>query len=188
MNIDGLPLFKSTSDQFWPILGKIQNIKNNNKVFIICLFHGTKKPNNLEEYLSDFVNEYMEIERNGIEFSGKQLNVTIDSIICDAPVRAFIKSVKSYSGYHGFDKCTQRGRWLGKITFPETNASLRTDHSFSEQHDDYHHLGVSPLSRTSIGMVTQIPLDYMHLVCLGVMKRLLLLWIKGPLRCRLGSH
>lgn len=130
----------------------------------------------------------MEIERNGIEFSGKQLNVTIDSIICDAPARAFIKSVKSYSGYHGCDKCTQRGRWLGKITFPETNAPLRTDHSFSEQHDDDHHLGVSPLSRTSIGMVTQIPLDYMLLVCLGVMKRLLLLWIKGPLRCRLGSH
>lgn len=50
------------------------------------------------------------IERNGIEFSGKHLNFTIDSIICDAPARAFIKSVKSYYGYHGCDKCTQRGR------------------------------------------------------------------------------
>lgn len=74
------------------------------------------------------------------------------------------------------------------MTFPETNAPLRTDQSFSQQHDDGHHLGVSPLSRTSIGMVSQIPLDYMHVVCLGVMKRLHLLWIKGPLRCRLGSH
>lgn len=50
------------------------------------------------------------IERNGIEFSGKQLNVTIDSIICDALAKAFIKSVKSYYGYHGCGKCTQRGR------------------------------------------------------------------------------
>lgn len=171
--------------QYW---GNSETLKATTKFLLFAYLTEQKNQIILEEYLSDFVNEYMEIERNGIEFSGKQLNVTIDSIICDAPARAFIKSVKSYSGYHGCDKCTQRGRWLGKITFPETNAPLRTDHSFSEQHDDEHHLGVSPLSRTRIGMVTQIPLDYMHLVCLGVMKRLLLLWIKGPLRCRLGSH
>ena len=28
----------------------------------------------------------------------------------------------------------------------------------------------------------------MHLVCLGVMKKLLLLWVRGPLKCRLGSQ
>ena len=37
-------------------------------------------------------------------------------------------------------------------------------------------------------MVTQVPLDYMHLVCLGVMKKLLLLWVRGPLKCRLGPQ
>jgi hypothetical protein len=61
---------------------------------------------------------------------------------------------------------------LGKKTFPETNAPLRTDYSFS-QHDDDHGLGFSPLSRTSIDIVSPIPFDYMHLVCLGVMKCLL---------------
>lgn len=34
-------------------------------------------------------------------------------------------------------------------------------------------------------MVSQIALDYMHLVCLGVMKRLLSLWLKGPKNIRL---
>lgn len=102
--------------------------------------------------------------------------VKIDSVICDAPARAFVKNVKSYSGYHGCDKCTQHGVWLGKVTFPETNAPTRTNHSFSQELDEDHHLGPSPLSQTSIGMVSQFPLDYMHLVCLGVMKRLLLLW------------
>ncbi|CAM4659262.1 unnamed protein product [Leuciscus chuanchicus] len=39
-------------------------------------------------------------------------------------------------------------------------------------------------------MVSGFPLDYMHLVCLGVMRRLLHLWLKlGPLTCRLsGFH
>ena len=188
INIDGLPLFKSTSDQFWPILGKFQNINISNQVFIICLFYGIKKPDNLSEYLDDFVNEYKDLERHGIDCFGKHLLVKIDSVICDAPASAFVKNVKSYSGYHGCDKCIQHGVWLGKVTFPETNAPTRTDHSFSQELDEDHHLGPSPLSQTSIGMVSQFPLDYMHLVCLGVMKRLLLLWIKGPLCCRLGSR
>jgi len=37
-------------------------------------------------------------------------------------------------------------------------------------------------------MVSQIPLDYMHLVCLGVMKRLLQLWVKGNKQTRLNTE
>ena len=50
INIDGLPLFKSTSDQFWPILGKIQNLCDKTP-FIIGLFSGQNKPSNLNDYL-----------------------------------------------------------------------------------------------------------------------------------------
>ena len=32
----------------------------------------------------------------------------------------------------------------------------------------------------------QFPLDYIHLVCLGVMKRLLLIWKEGPRPFRLA--
>lgn len=36
-------------------------------------------------------------------------------------------------------------------------------------------------------MVSQISLDYMHLVCLGVMKRLLQLWLRGNKNVRLSA-
>jgi len=38
-------------------------------------------------------------------------------------------------------------------------------------------------------MVSQFPNDFMHLVCLGVVKRIIMLWMKGPLvnSCRLGT-
>ncbi|KAB0790174.1 hypothetical protein PPYR_15499, partial [Photinus pyralis] len=36
-----------------------------------------------------------------------------------------------------------------------------------------------------LGMVSQVPLDYMHLVCLGVTKRLLQFWVKGRANIRL---
>ena len=37
-------------------------------------------------------------------------------------------------------------------------------------------------------MVCQLPIDYMHLVCLGVTKRILLMRIKGPLNIRIGPR
>ena len=187
INIDGLPLFKSTNDQFWPILGRIRNITDESP-FIIGLFSGQSKPNNLNDFLRPFVDEYNELRENGFDIEGKHFRVVIDSIICDSPVRAFVKCVKGHSGYSGCDKCTQSGVHLGKMTFPETNAPLRTDESFVSLSDDDHHKGISPLAEINIGMVTQFPIDYMHLVCLGVVKRLLLLWLRGPLQCRLGSQ
>jgi len=58
----------------------------------------------------------------------------------------------------------------------------RTASSFSNQLHKKHHTGTSPLAELKFQMVTKFPLDYMHLVCLGVMKKLLKAWMKGPNR------
>ena len=70
-------------------------------------------------------------------------------------------------------------------TFPEIAVSLRTDAQFDEMTDEDHHIGSPPFGGFSFGMVSQFPLDYMHLVCLGVTHRLILLWMMGPLRVRI---
>lgn len=72
-----------------------------------------------------------------------------------------------------------------RVIFPQTDARLRNDRDFEEMADEGHHLRYSPLVATSLG--SGFPLDYMHLVCLGVMRRLLHLWLKGPLACRLSG-
>lgn len=56
-NVDGLPVFKSSSTQFWPILGVIKNLPQH-QPFVIGLFCGTRKPS-LIEYLEDFVGELL---------------------------------------------------------------------------------------------------------------------------------
>lgn len=45
---------------------------------------------------------------------------------------------------------------------------MRTNESFLAQTDEDHHHGPKPLQETTLKMVTGFPLDYMHLVCLGV--------------------
>jgi len=44
------------------------------------------------------------------------------------------------------------------------------------------------LTKLNLGFITQIPLDYLHLVCLGVTRKLFRQWIKGKLPYRLKSR
>ena len=185
VNIDGLPLFKSSNMQFWPILGKLDQV---NDPFIIGLYCGSGKPVSASEYLEQFTHDVVKMQAEGITYNNKHFSFKISAVVCDSPARAFVKNVKSHSGYAGCDNCTQHGIWNGKMTFPEVNAPVRTDAQFEEMVDEEHHIGPPTFQGTGIGMVSQFPPDYMHLVCLGVMRRLLLLWMKGPLRCRLGHR
>ncbi|XP_076546679.1 uncharacterized protein LOC117610679 isoform X1 [Osmia lignaria lignaria] len=62
---------------------------------------------------------------------------------------------------------------------------LRSDESFKLRKQEEHHKITSNIEDLNIGMVTQFPLDYMHLVLLGVMKKLLQFWIKGKHNVRM---
>ena len=185
VNVDGLPLFKSSGESLWPVLGKLKEDPDN-QVFVIALYSGKGKPSSLTEYLEDFLNEMEAVLEHGVDAAGKHFNVCIGAFICDAPARAFLKCIKGHTAYHGCEKCCSEGQHVnGRMTFPDLDASVRTDCDFSSMIDEDHHHHRSPLLRLGIGMVTQFPLDYMHLICLGVMKKLIELWKKGPLSGRL---
>ena len=69
-----------------------------------------------------------------------------------------------------------------------TNCPLRTDQAFDDLIDDEYHTSPCPLKPSPLGFVSQFVLDYMHLACFGVMRRLILYWegLSGPLHVRLG--
>ncbi|KAL2081036.1 hypothetical protein ACEWY4_022889 [Coilia grayii] len=188
INIDGLPLFKSSNQQFWPILGMVEEDPRQ-QPFVIALYLGTHKPNDCNLFLEKFANEFEKLKSEGVDIFGKHINIQISKFVCDASARAFVKNIKAHNAYHGCEKCTQEGTWIAnRMTFPEIDTPLRSDLSFSNQDDEHHHKGSSVLSRIGIGMVSQFPLDYMHLVCLGVMRKLIGLWMRGPLPTRLGMQ
>ncbi|XP_061597513.1 uncharacterized protein LOC133460763 isoform X3 [Cololabis saira] len=186
VNIDGIPLFKSSGVQCWPILGKCGKFDP----FIIAIFSGTKKPSPPEEYLRDFLTEYAHLKQDGITFEGHTYSVTIDSLICDAPARAFLKCIKGHTSYESCERCITRGiRVDGRIVFTGDESTSRTDDGFSKgEYFKNHQQGRSPFITAGVPCVTSFVLDYMHMVCLGVVRRMLVYLTRGPKICRLSAR
>lgn len=65
-----------------------------------------------------------------------------------------------------------------KVVYPDMEAALRTDAQFDEMLKEQHHHDASPLQELGVGLVTSFVLDYMHLVCLGIVSKLVSLWVK----------
>ena len=174
INIDGIPICKSSSESLWPILGSIDDL---NKVFVIAIYCGTKKPN-VSEYLEKFVNELDTLINDGFTYSGFTFFLQIKSFICDTPARALIKQVKGHTGYYACERCKTRGEFKNhSMSYNELDAEKRTNDSFLQKEQSDHHIGVSPLERVSgINMISMFILDYMHLILLGIVRRLLQMW------------
>lgn len=190
VNIDGLPLTKSSGCSLWPILC---SLVNHDEVFVIGAFYGSTKPSDVNEFLRPFVTECLDLFDKGIDYNGKHFTLRVKNLICDVPAKAYVLNVKGHSGYSSCPRCKIVGSYLsGRLCFPDEKVmeGKRTDGEFREKVDDEYHLpGQSLLtSLPNFDMVQSIPFDYMHLVCLGVMKKLLVLWISGDLKFRLPSR
>ncbi|OXA56102.1 hypothetical protein Fcan01_08855 [Folsomia candida] len=173
INIDGFPLFKSSSQQFWPILGSFVGISKT--PFVIAIFGGKKKPELSDHMLEEFVEEFNRINNSSV------YNIKFHSIVCDAPARSFVKGVKGHTGYHGCDRCDVEGENIEHcMTFCSEVKNLRSNQTFRNRQDEDDHVRETVLKNIpSLDLVLGFPQDYMHLICLGVVKKLLHLWISG---------
>lgn len=87
-NIDGLPIYKSSAVEFWPILCKIY--KNRNiKPFVIAMYCGKGKPP-LEPFLKEFIEELNKLLTSGIMVNETFSKIKIKCIVCDTPARNYI--------------------------------------------------------------------------------------------------
>ena len=87
----------------WPILYTI----NQQGPYAIALWYGEGKPTVLGEYLKKFVAELKFYFINGYE----GLKVVVKAFVCDAPARAFLKCIKSHSGYDSCERCEEHGEY-----------------------------------------------------------------------------
>jgi len=113
-NIDGLPISKSTNSSFWPILCTVKSVdKIKNRVFMVALYHGNVKPN-ANEFLTDFVNECIELSKNGIYINSIRCHFKLLMLICDTPAKSYVLAIKGHSGYFSCTKCDIEGDMANK--------------------------------------------------------------------------
>jgi hypothetical protein len=177
-NVDGASIWESTQGTFWPILGRATNLSTVKlkAPFVVGLYYGLNKPKDYDQLLTPFVDEMLELIES-YSFDDIVIKVILQAIICDAPARAAVVGIKQHNGEVGCGKCVVRGTWLGKMTFQSHDNDLRTNENFRLHIDEDHHNRISIIEKLPIDMVCQIPNDYMHLVLLGVMKKLVNTWI-----------
>ncbi|XP_036138283.1 uncharacterized protein LOC118644257 [Monomorium pharaonis] len=179
INIDGMSISRSSNGCFWPILVS-ENVCGS--VYVAGLYYGYTKPKNPNEFLKRFVADIKPLITTGIIDNGITVKVNLSALICDTPAKSFILSVKSHTGFFSCTKCTIRGEWHGRVCFPEINENipLRTDSEFANNKymGEYQQKECILKEVENFGLVSCVPFDYMHLICLGVMRKLISLWLK----------
>ena len=178
INVDGLPIFKSNSINFWPILGYFVGISD--QPFVIGIFCGKQKPTDPNSFLRPFVDDFKQTCQK-LNVIGSDFQLEIHSFVCDAPAKAYIKCIKGHMGYYGCDKCEVEGKYVNRrVCFKNIDSKHRNNESFRNKSNEEHHTGTSVLeSIPNLDMVGQFPCEYMHLICLGVVKKLIGNWVDG---------
>lgn len=174
IGIDGASLFKSSQITIWPIMGAFVDMPNT-KSFLIGCYCGNSKPTSPDDFLSDFVEEVNVLKTAGIHINGnsKKLPLVIRCFSGDAPARAYLSGIIYHNGKHGCPRCDATTTESPKTTYC---GNPRTDNTFKQRiHPDHHNPKFlhkkSILEEMGIKMVTQFPIDPMHLVDSGVVKR-----------------
>jgi hypothetical protein len=167
----------------WPILGAIVGYRDINP-FLIGIYIGRGSPDSIADYLHEYVNE-LKLLKNVVRIGERPIPFEIRAYCCDAPARAFLCGTQYHTGYHGCSKCCQVGYRVDKTTvFRKAAIGSRTDLSYANRTDPKFHskkfLNESnPLECLKTGMISQVPIEPMHLLDLGVMKKVLLLFLEN---------
>ena len=174
MTFDGIPCANSSSDTL-TVMGL--RFKGCKYVYIPqARLAANKAVKNLHDFLDPFVEQC------------NALQVTVDFVVADAPMRAFLKCLKGHSGWYSCEVCEARGKCINKkVRYPRTEMHQpKRTHArwlmFLEDLEDQRETapntsdvrgitGRSPLLRLpGFNMIHQAPSDPMHRDWLGVVR------------------
>ncbi|KYN24347.1 PREDICTED: uncharacterized protein LOC108758228 [Trachymyrmex cornetzi] len=129
INMDGLPITKSSRIEFWPQLGRL--VYTDNEPFLIGLYIGEWDPIDVHSYLRNFVIEVQYLSAHGYMRNCMGYPFILYNFILDARARSLVKCCVNHNGYGAYEKCIVIEEYLDdRMTFLDLDATLRTDESF----------------------------------------------------------
>lgn len=162
--------------------------------FVIGIYYGSfPTPTIGNEILKPFVMEMESLQQRELVIGGNQsFQVKLNAIVCDPISSSLITCTSLPNSLYGCSKCNQKANLElddGFTSFPtsKTLATLRTDDDFKYLLNNDHHIAQPLLAQLDLGLISQFVLDYKMIVCKGVMKHLMNLWINGRLDYRLNK-
>ena len=67
--------------------------------FLVRIFSGEKKRNDVNSFLEDFLQEYELLKKNQFDFQHKHYTVNITAFVCDGPAQKFLKSIEIHNAF-----------------------------------------------------------------------------------------
>ena len=188
--IDGMPVFKSSRLQIWPILLRIIPFPNeydlhNAFPLPVAVFSGLAKPE-LGPFVAQLIEELNRLKTEFFldEVSGRQILISDVYFIADAPARAFLQGIVNHGGYHGCAYCKVEGIYfINHVIYEEIDCPVRRDEAYAMKEENNQHC-LSPLAKI-VPLRSAFPIDYMHNICIGIVKKCLTFFLFKPRDCKL---
>lgn len=178
--------------QYMIVLGKLS--VQLDEPFVIGIYQGMfPTPTIANEILRPLVDELKTLENSKFDLDGRTYGVSIRAVLCDPIANSLITCTSLPNSQFGCSKCNQKGQLQfneGITSFPPSAnlASMRTDDDFVYCLQNGHHVGVPIMRELNLELKSQFVIDYKYVVCEGVMKRLMNLWLTGKLDYRLNKE
>lgn len=162
------------------------------RTFVIGIYLGDFPIETIgNEILQPLVAELQDLQCHEISFNQRQFRFGVHSVIVDPIANSLVTCTTWPNSMYGCSKCKCRTKFeapTNTTIYPRMiNAELRDDDDFRFCVMTEHHLVTPVLQESGIRLISQFTIDYKYTVCLGVMKKLIDLWIAGELQYRLNN-
>lgn len=176
--------------QVYPILTRIANVKRKSTIGIVGVYVGKKSPGNFQQFLKPAITEAHQIKANcGIIIHNTKVVIRFRRFLGDAPIRADLLNHKRPGSEKPCSRCKVEGvYYISKnkrqerrfLVYLGSSHPPRTLEEYYERADELHYFPETPLVNQILeNPPLDIPLDYMHLILLGTMLRLMTVWLTG---------